>query len=87
MPAIQSSSRDVVIPIILLGSFGSHSTTNITLDNGAGKNRKNIRIDSSHLTQLQQQALVEFHAFTGNDYLVFLERRYNRGRSNEECVI
>ena len=47
---IRSSSGDVDIPMILLGSFGSHSSTNITLDNGTGKNRKIIRMDSSRLS-------------------------------------
>ena len=66
---IRSSSGDVDIPVILIGSFGSYTSTTILVDNGTGKNRKKIRIDSSRLTELQQQALVGFHAFTGNDYV------------------
>ena len=66
---IRSSSGDVDIPVILLGSFGSYANSSIILDNGTGKNRKMIRIDSSRLTTLQQQALVGFHAYTGNDYI------------------
>ena len=53
---IRSCSGDVDIPLILIGSFGCHTDTNIVVDNGTGKNRKKIRIDSSKLTQLQQQA-------------------------------
>ena len=45
---IRSSSGNIDTPVILLRSFVSHSTINITLDNGTGKNRKNIRIHSLH---------------------------------------
>ena len=45
---IRSSSGDIDTPVILLRSFGFHSTINITLDNGTGKQRKNICIDSLH---------------------------------------
>jgi hypothetical protein len=44
---VRSSSGDIAIPI-LLGLFG-HKNTPITSDNGTGKNRRKLRIDSSSL--------------------------------------
>ena len=65
---------DIDIPVILVGSFGQ-SEHQILIDNGTGKNRKIIRIDSSTLTNKEQKALVGFHAFTGNDYVSSFMRK------------
>ena len=37
--------------------------------NETGKHRKQIRIDSSSLSDIQCKAIVGFHAFSGNDYI------------------
>ena len=66
---VRSCSGDVDIPVILIGSFGTVEDKIIFVDYGSGKPRKKIRIDSSGLAYLEQQALVGFHAFSGNDYL------------------
>ena len=65
---IRSRSGDVDIPVILTGIFGS-STTPIIVDNGTGKHRKSIRIDSSVLSTSQCQGIVGFHSFFANDYI------------------
>ena len=75
---VRSSSGDIDIPVILVGLFGTSETV-IKVDNGTGKNRKIIRIDSSMLSGTQQKALVGFHAYTGNDCVKFFEK-------NEENV-
>ena len=61
---VRSSSGDVDIPIILLGIFGCRDIP-ITVDNGTGKYRRKLRIDSSSLTRLQQKALVGYHGGSG----------------------
>ena len=71
---VRSSSGDIDIPVILVGLFGT-SETIIKVDNGTGKNRKMIQIDSSPLSTTQQKALVGFHAYTGNDYVSSLLRK------------
>ena len=65
---VRSSSGDIDIPIILVGAFGK-CKTQILIDNGTGKNRKTIRIDSSKLTEKQQMTFIAFHAMSGNDYV------------------
>ena len=71
---VRSSSGDIDIPIILVGAFGK-CKTQILIDNGTGKNRKTIRIDSSKLTEKQQMALIAFHAMSGNDYVSSFMRK------------
>ena len=61
---VRSSSSDIDIPVILLGIFGDKNIP-ITIDNGTGKNRRKIRIDSSTLSRLQQKALVGYHGMSG----------------------
>ena len=63
---VLSTSGDIDIPIIMIGAFGK-SETQIFIDNGTGKNRKTIRIDYSKLSE--KNALVAFHAMSGNDYV------------------
>ena len=65
---VRSSSCDIDILVIMVGLFGS-SSHYIIVDNGTGKNRIKIRIDRSTLSDKQQDALIGFHAFTGNDYV------------------
>ena len=65
---VRSTSGDIDIPIIMIGAFGK-SKTQIFIDNGTGKNRKTIRIDSSKLSEKQQNALVAFHAMSGHYYV------------------
>ena len=74
---IRSTSGDIDIPVILVGAFGLN-TEYIFVDNGTGKNRKRVRIDSSTLSLKQQKALVGFHAFTGNDYVSSFMRKSKR---------
>ena len=45
---VRSSSGDTDIPVIMIGAFGK-SEQYIVVDNGTGKDRKQIRIDSSIL--------------------------------------
>ena len=66
---VRSTSGDIDITVIMVGAFGK-SETQILIDNGTGKNRKMIRIDSlKFLSEKQQMALVAFHAISGNDYV------------------
>ena len=66
---VRSSSGDIDITVILVGAFGK-SEKQIFIDNGTGKHRKTIRIDSSKLTQKEMRALVAFHAmWSGNDFI------------------
>ena len=86
---IRSRSGDVDIPVILTAAFGSTSTP-IVVDNGTGKHRKNIRVDSSALSDVQCRALVGFHAFTGNDYVSSFLRRtkkvWEKVREDDESL-
>ena len=73
---IRSTSGDIDITVIMVGAFGENSsTTQIFIDNGTGKNRKNIRIDSSELSDRERNALVAFHAMSGNDYVSSFMRK------------
>ena len=74
---IRSSSGDTDIPVIMIGAFGK-SEQYIVVDNGTGKDRKQIRIDSSILSEKQQKALIGFHAFTGNDYVSSFMKKKNK---------
>ena len=64
---VRSSSGDIDIPVILLGLFG-HQRIPITVDNGTGKNRRKLRIDSTTLSRVQQKALVGYHGTSGIVY-------------------
>ena len=66
--ATRSSSSDVDIPVILTGLFGS-SRISMAVYNETGKHRKQIRIDSSSLSDIQCKAIVGFHAFSDDDYI------------------
>ena len=57
---VRSSSGDIDITVILVGAFGQ-SENQIFIDNGTGKHRKTVRIDSSSLTEKQRMALVAYH--------------------------
>ena len=71
---VRSSSGDIDILVIMIGIFGC-SNNYIVVDNGTGKSRRKIRIDSSTLSERHQKALVGFHAFTGNDYVSSFMRK------------
>ena len=74
---VRSSSGDIDIPVILTGTLGT-CETRLLVDNGTGKSRKTVLISNSSFTVQQQQALVGFHAFTGNDYVSsFLRKSKN----------
>ena len=55
--------------ISLLNTRCGKNEKNIYIDNGTGKYRKRIHVNSSTLTEKQQKALIGFHAFTGNDFV------------------
>ena len=65
---VRSSSGDIDIPVILTGTLGGIETR-LLVDNGTRKSRKRILINNSISSVQQQQALIGFHAFTGNDYV------------------
>ena len=65
---VRSSSGDIDIPVILTGTLGGIETR-LLVDNGTGKSRKTILINNFISSVQQQQALIGFHAFTGNDYV------------------
>ena len=69
-----TSSGDIDILVIMIGIFGC-SNNYIVVDNGTGKSRRKIRIDSSTLSERHQKALVGFHAFTRNDYVSSFMRK------------
>ena len=58
----------------MIGAFGK-SETQIFIDNGTGKNRKTICIDSSKLSEKQLNALVAFHVMSGNYYVSSFMRK------------
>ena len=71
---VRSSSSDVDIPIILLG-MESISNVEIYIDNGSGKSRKLLHLNTCSLTSQQKKALVGLHAYTGNDYVASFLRK------------
>ena len=66
---VRSSSGDIDIPVILLGLFGQQRIP-ITVDNKTGKNRGELRIDSTTLSRVQQKALVGYH---GTSAIVYFQ--------------
>ena len=72
---VRSASGDVDIMVIMVGAFGVNRNIQIFIDNGTGKNRKTIRIDSSKLSEREQKALVAFHAMSGNDFVSCFMRK------------
>ena len=63
---IRSCSGDIDIPIILLAHI--RPNLQIIIDNGTGKSRKFLDLNKCELSELERQALLGFHAFTGSDY-------------------
>ena len=57
-------SGDIDIPVIMLASTNNN---NIFIVNGSGKHRKLLSINSSILTEIQKQALLGLHSFSGCD--------------------
>ena len=69
---IRSPSGDTDILALFLGyDFGD---IHILVDNGTGKSRKVIDITSPTLPNIQKQALIGLHAFSGNDYVSFFRK-------------
>ncbi len=64
---VRSSSGDVDIPIILLANEAEH--LHVFIDNGTGKHRRLLDLNACELSQLQKEALLGLHAFSGNDYI------------------
>ena len=61
---VRSSSGDVDIPVIMLGS-GLEG--DIVIDSGRSNHRKILNMNQSTMTQQQKKALLGMHAFTGCD--------------------
>ena len=59
---VRSSSGDVDIPVIMLGS-GLEG--DIVIDSGRSNHRKILNMNQSTMTQQQKKALLGMHAFTG----------------------
>ena len=64
---IRSPSGDTDILVIAISLLKGNSR--VLVDTGNGNRRKKIWLDSITLTKRQQDALIGFHAFTGNDYV------------------
>ena len=65
---VRSRFGNVDIPIILLG-IKSISNVEIYIDNGSGKSRKLLHLNTCSPTSQQKKALVGLNAFMGNDYV------------------
>eukprot|EP00794_Sanderia_malayensis_P012447 gene12447-13734_t len=65
---LRSPSGDVDIPIIVYGNQ-LDTDLRIFLDNGTGKSRKVLDMNSSQLSSVQKRGIIGFHALTGNDYV------------------
>ena len=62
---IRSPSGDTDILVIAIALLNENSR--VLVDTGNGDNRKKVWLDSITLTSRQQDALIGFHSFTGND--------------------
>ena len=69
---IRSCSGDVDIPVLLLGST-TLDLSRVYIDSGTGKYRQDLHLGKQSLGQslgqIQREALLGMHAFTGNDYV------------------
>ena len=64
---VRSPSGD--IDILILFSLHQREGIHILIDNGNGKSRKILDINSSGLSLTERQALAGIHSFSGNDYV------------------
>ena len=64
---VRTSSGDTDIPIILLAN--EHENLKIIIDQGISTNRQFLDLSRCQYTELQKQALLSLHAFSGNDYV------------------
>lgn len=64
---VRSCSGDTDIPIILLAN--ECENLRVIIDNGSGKSRRILDLSHCQLTDIQKQALLGLHAFSGNDYV------------------
>eukprot|EP00111_Clytia_hemisphaerica_P022210 TCONS_00065262-protein len=82
---IRSSSGDTDVLVIAIGLLGGNSR--VLVDTGNGDSRKKVWLDSISLTSEQQNALIGFHAFTGNDYVSCFFRKSKQicwGKMNDQ---
>ena len=89
---VRSSSADIDIPVILIGTFEVNEDPVIVLDNGTSKYRRRIRINRCPLSSKHQKALGGFHSFSGNDFVSSFLRKSKRiwsthVEANEELLI
>ena len=66
---LRNPSGDTDILVIALGLLSEEFQNRVYYDVGSGKNRKGEWLSDYHLDEAHKQALVGFHAFTGNDYV------------------
>jgi hypothetical protein len=64
---IRSPSGDTDIVIIAIGNISE--IHRVKIDSGNGNNRKSIWLDTLTLKEEECNALIGFHAFSGNDYI------------------
>ena len=53
----------------------------IFIVNGTGKNRNSLQIDNMNIIEQEKEALIGFHAITGNDYVLSFF-----GKGKRKCV-
>ena len=70
---VRSSSGDIDIPIILLG-MEPISNVEVYIDNGSGKTRKLLHLNSCILTIQEKKALVGRHAYPNDVAELHIER-------------
>ena len=65
---IRNTSGDVDVNIIML-SLITEGCARVIIDFNKGKDRKAFYLSQVDMTSEEKQALIGFHAFTGNDYI------------------
>ena len=65
---LRSPSGDTDIMVFAVSLIFS-SKDRVFIDYGNGKNRKAVKLSNVNMATDLKQALVGFHAFTGNDYV------------------
>ena len=77
---IRSPSGDTDILVIAIGLI--RANPRVLVDSGNGDHRRKVWLDSITLSEVQQSALIGFHAFSGNDYISAFFRSFGRGKRN-----
>ena len=70
---LRSPSGDTDIMVLALALI--NDLTNVFMDYGNGKNRKRLSLGEIRLLQSEKEALVGFHSFAGNDYILSIFRK------------